>query len=36
MQGNVGDKEYTVDLNSQWELSSTILNPDSSLYDGVY
>ena len=27
---------YKVDLNNQWELSTTISNPDSSLYDGVY
>jgi hypothetical protein len=29
-------KFYTVDLNSQWRLSTTVSNPDSSLYDGVY
>ena len=27
---------YTVDLNGQWELSTTIPNPDSGVYDGVY
>jgi hypothetical protein len=27
---------YTVNLNNQWQLSSTISNPNSSLYDGVY
>lgn len=27
---------YTVDLNDQWELSSTVANPDPSAYDGVY
>ena len=27
---------YSVNLNNQWQLSSTISNPDSSLYDGVY
>ena len=30
------DKYYEIDLNNQWQLSSTISNPDSSLYDGVY
>ena len=30
------DKYYDIDLNDQWQLSSTISNPDSSLYDGVY
>jgi hypothetical protein len=28
-------KEYTINLNNQWQ-SSSIANPDSSLYDGVY
>lgn len=28
-------KSYTVDLNAQWR-QSTIQNPDSSIYDGVY
>lgn len=27
---------YTVDLNNQWRLSTSVVNPDSSLYDGVY
>lgn len=27
---------YVVDLQGQWRLSTTIANPDSSLYDGVY
>ena len=27
---------YTVNLNNQWELSSSIQNPDSVIYDGVY
>ena len=27
---------YSIKLNDQWQLSSTISNPDSSLYDGVY
>lgn len=26
---------YTIDLNSQWQ-KSTVVNPDSTLYDGVY
>lgn len=35
-QGPWVDASYTVNLNSQWQLSSTISNPDSSLYEGVY
>lgn len=27
---------YTVNLNGQWEATSAIPNPDSTLYDGVY
>lgn len=27
---------FNVDLNNQWELSTTIPNPDSEEYDGVY
>lgn len=27
---------YTVDLNNQWQLSSTAPNPDSTVYEGVY
>ena len=27
---------YTVNLNSQWEKTTAVANPDSSLYDGVY
>lgn len=27
---------YTVNLNSQWRESTSVSNPDSSLYDGVY
>lgn len=30
------DQEYIVNLNNEWQLSSTILNPATSLYDGVY
>ena len=29
-------KIYSVELNNQWELSTTITNPDNSIYDGVY
>ena len=29
-------KSYTVNLNSQWRLSSSVSNPNSSTYDGVY
>lgn len=28
-------KEYTISLNDQWQ-SSSVVNPDSALYDGVY
>jgi hypothetical protein len=35
-QGVWINSNYTVDLNNQWELSSSISNPDSSIYDGVY
>lgn len=27
---------YTVELNDQWRLSTTVSNPDSSKYEGVY
>ena len=30
------DAYYSIDLNNQWQLSTSITNPDSSLYDGVY
>ena len=30
------DASYTVNLNSQWQKSSTISNPNTSTYDGVY
>ena len=36
MQGVWTDKYYEVNLNSQWRLSTSIANPDSSLYEGVY
>ena len=36
-QGVWKDQFYTLDLNDgQWELSTTIANPDSTIYDGVY
>jgi hypothetical protein len=35
-QGVWVDASYTVDLNSQWQESTTIANPDSLTYDGVY
>ena len=35
-QGVWKDKSYTIDLNNNWEQSTSISNPDSSLYDGVY
>jgi hypothetical protein len=35
-QGVWVDYSYTVDLNSQWQESTTIANPDSATYDGVY
>lgn len=34
-QGVWIDRHYTINLNSQWQQSS-VTNPDSSLYDGVY
>ena len=36
IQGSWVDASYTVNLNSQWQLSSTVSNPNSSLYEGVY
>ena len=35
-QGPWVDVSYTVNLNDQWQKSSTISNPNSSVYDGVY
>ena len=32
----VENKTYTIDLNSQWRLSSSITNPNASAYAGVY
>lgn len=34
-QGIWIDCSYTINLNNQWQ-SSSVVNPDSSLYDGVY
>lgn len=40
--GNEGSNEgettakVAVDTNSQWRISSTVANPDATLYDGVY
>jgi hypothetical protein len=35
-QGVWINQAYTIDLNNQWQLSTTISNPDSATYDGVY
>ena len=32
----VENKTYTIDLNDEWRLSSSITNPNASAYDGVY
>ena len=34
--GSSSSGSYTVNLNGQWEKTTAISNPDSSLYDGVY
>ena len=34
--GSTAGGSYTVNLNSQWEKTTAITNPDFSLYDGVY
>lgn len=34
--GTTTSGSYTVNLNGQWELTTTPANPDSALYDGVY
>ena len=37
VQGVWVDEIYTIDLNNgQWELTTAVANPDSSIYDGVY
>lgn len=35
-KGTASSSNYEVLLNNEWQLSSTVPNPDSSLYDGVY
>lgn len=35
-QGVWLNQSYILDLNNQWELSTTVSTPDSGLYDGVY
>ena len=34
--GSTTGGSYTVNLNSQWEATTAVPNPDSTLYDGVY
>ena len=34
--GSTTGSSYTVNLNSQWEATTAVPNPDSTLYDGVY
>ena len=34
--GSTTSGSYTVNLNGQWEKTTAISNPDSTLYDGVY
>lgn len=36
MLANSTGSSYTVNLNSQWEATTAVPNPDSTLYDGVY
>lgn len=36
VQGVWVNVAYTLDLNNQWEQNTSITNPDSSIYDGVY
>jgi hypothetical protein len=36
VQGVWVNSGYSVNLNNQWELSTSVANPDSALYDGVY
>ena len=35
-QGMKPNRSYTVNLNSQWRKSTSVSNPNSSTYDGVY
>ena len=34
--GSTTEGSYTVNLNGQWEATTAVPNPDSTLYDGVY
>lgn len=34
--GSTTGGSYTIDLNGQWEATTAVSNPDSTLYDGVY
>lgn len=34
--GSTTGGSYTVDLNGQWEATTAVPNPDSTLYEGVY
>ncbi len=34
--GSSSSGTYTINLNGQWEKTTAVSNPDSSLYDGVY
>lgn len=34
--GSPSGGSYTVNLNNQWEATTAVPNPDSTLYDGVY
>ena len=36
IQAKKSPKSYKVNLNSEWRLSSSVSNPSSSTYDGVY
>ena len=33
---SINKLSYVVDLNNQWRLSTSVSNPDNSLYEGVY
>jgi hypothetical protein len=35
-QGPFVKSSYTISLNNAWQKSTSVSNPDSSLYDGVY
>ena len=34
--GTTTEGSYTVNLNGQWRLSTSVSNPDNSKYEGVY